>query len=496
MKKDLFRELLAGARNPPLAWSRVATYTAIVFVLAAVTTPAAFSVVVPRLAGDGHAITSLNVAVNRVFCGAPSAASTEDSGKAFFKDSSTNDQTVRQIVEARWGSFERYCATLTHPFTNNENSLMLIESLAWRVAPNLSLIGIGRVLLAVKVGLLAFFCAVFLRLGGGVVLCFAIVDAACALLGKLHQSYGYSAYSFLLCVVMATIALYPLMLSLPARSFWRRLAWPVIAGVWSAFAVNMRTSYLPLCLASAIVYAGAVLLEAGGDAATRLQRMRQVAVAVLLFGAGYGAFQYSFIVRSRSAGSDSLSYHTFFHPLVLSIGLPTNEFSRREGIDWDDNVGLTLAHRVDPSAIYLTKEYEQALGRYYFGLWKRYPAEMFRVYLDKARLAGTEMMSLTDVPDRAVRFARWLLRAAPSGLWLLSLPLGFAAVATWRYVMNRTPAMLLLALMGMAATLLMIESMLIVPRYFLTYHAPLLLLYCSITFVVIQLVVKQLISVE
>jgi hypothetical protein len=85
---------------------------------------------------------------------------------------------------------------------------------------------------------------------------------------------------------------------------------------------------------------------------------------------------------------------------------------------------------------------------------------------------------------------------APSGLWLLSLPLGFAAAATWRYLMDRAPATLLMALMGLAATLLMIESMLIVPRYFLTYHAPLLLLYCSITFMVIQIVVKQLIRVE
>jgi hypothetical protein len=97
--KNVLRELLLGARNPPLGWLRVAAYTAIVFVLVAATTPSAFTVVVPHLASDGHAIVSLNVAVN----GRSAARRRPHRRKTAERrssDSSTNDQTVRQIVDA------------------------------------------------------------------------------------------------------------------------------------------------------------------------------------------------------------------------------------------------------------------------------------------------------------------------------------------------------------------------------------------------------------
>jgi hypothetical protein len=486
--RGILRELFVGRWGTPLPWTRVAIYIAVFVVLIALAKASMFHVVAPHISEDDHGMLSLNIAVNRAFCGAVSSVSTLDPrGKALFSEESTSEQPVAQIVNARWGSMERYCATVTRPFVINENSLMLVESVVWRVAPGLSLIGVGRVLLAVKAGLILFFGVVLLRLGAGVILCYAAVDAAFALLEKLQLNYAFANYSFLLCVVMATIALYPLMLSLPTRSRARLMAWPAIAGLWSAFVVNMRTSYLPLCIGVALLYACALMVEPSDAVLRRVQRLRHVATAVVFFAIGYAVFQYSFIPQNRAVGSDNLSHHMFFHPLVLSIGLPENAFSHREGIEWDDAVGLTLAHKVNPSAIYLTKEYEQALETYYFDLWKRYPAEMRSVYLEKAKLAATEMMELTDVPDPGVNFARRLLRRLPNGLWLLSLLVGFTIVSVWQYLRKRAPILLLTTLMGTAATMLMLESMLIVPRYFVTYHAPLLWLYCTVTFIVFQL---------
>jgi hypothetical protein len=295
---------------------------------------------------------------------------------------------------------------------------------------------------------------------------------------------------------MAMIALYPLMLSLPSRSRARQIAWPLVAGLWTAFVVNMRTSYLPLCVGGALLYACALMLESNGTGLRTVQRLRPVAMTAVSFVIGYTVFQYSFIPQNRVVASDNLSYHVFFHPLVLSIGLPENAFSRREGIEWDDSVGLTLAHRVNPSAIYLTKEYEQAMAEYYVSLWKRYPAEMRQVYLEKAKLAATEMMELADVPDPAVNFARRVLRRLPNGLWLLSLLVGFTIVAAWQYVRWKAPIVMLAILIGATATMLMLESMLIVPRYFISYHAPLLWLYCTVTFILIQLVAAAIARVH
>jgi hypothetical protein len=263
--------------------------------------------------------------------------------------------------------------------------------------------------------------------------------------------------------------------------------WPVVAGVWSAFVVNMRSSYLPICVAFALIYVCATMLASDAGAAPMRERIRPLVVATLLFVAGYGAFQHFYIDRLRIEGSDSLSSHTLFHPLVLSIGLPANAFSEREGIEWDDTVGLKLARRVDPSVTYLTKEYEQALRTYYVGLWKKYPREMAGVYWEKATIAGTEMMDLEDVPNVPVKFARRILKIAPNGVWLLSLLVGFAVVPAWLFLRRRRgPLLVLLTMMGVSGSLLMLESMLVVPRYYLTYHAPLLLMYCALVFVLIQ----------
>jgi hypothetical protein len=489
--RDFANDLLFGRFGSSLSWPRVMLYATTVMALIVITKTSTLAVVVPHLTQDGHGILSLSIAVNRSFCGVPSALSTEAQiGEVLFRDTAASTQPVPEVIAARWGSMERYCSTVTRPFVNNENSLMLLESWTWRVAPNLSLVGVGRVLLAVKIGLLLFFCIVFFRLGAGMVLCYFVLDTAFALLGRLQPTFGYSTYSFLLCLVMATVALYPLMLSVGRNGRVRQIAWTAIAGIWSAFVVNMRTSYLPLCAAFAMLYVGALLLELNAAGASNARKIQGVVAAVLLFAIGYAGFQYSFIARNRATASETLSHHTFFHPLVLSVGLPENAFSLREGIAWDDSVGLTLAHRVNPSATYLSKEYEEALAVYYVDLWKRHPAEMRRVYVEKAKLAATEMMALTDVPDPIVNVPRIVLRAAPNGVWLLALLAGFTIASAWRYLRRGMPVLMLMTLIGAAGTMLMIECILIIPRYFLTYHAPLLWVYCSVTFIVFQIAVN------
>ena len=490
--RRVLHEVLVGQLTP-MPWPRVAACAIVVALLILFAQPSTFAYI-PRLTEDGHGMDSLSVAVNRSFCGVPSGLSSgEQLGRIFFGEPATNDQTVRQVIESRWGSLERYCETVTTPFINTENSLMLVESWAWRVAPNLTLRALGRVLFAVKVGFLLFFGIVFLRLGASALLCYAVLDAAFAILGRLQLNFGFSTYSFLLCSVMATLALYPMMLTLPSHSQARQFAWPAVAGAWSAFVVNMRTSYLPICAGLAMLYI-VVLMLRSDDAGVRLSvRLRRVVPAVLVFLIGYATFQYVFIVRSRGAGRQ-FSYHTVFHPLVLSVGIPKSDLSEREGIEWNDAVGLMLAHRVDPSARYLSKEYERALAAYYVDLWKRYPGAMSRIYLAKARLAGTEMMNVEDVSAWPVAFSRGVLRRIPTGVRLLALLVSGTAIAAWLFVRRRAPMLLLVVSMGVTATMLMIESIVIVPRYYLSYHASLLLLFCSLTLLFVQSVFSGIAS--
>src|SRR5207244_5638177 len=108
------------------------------------------------------------------------------------------------------------------------------------------------------------------------------------------------------------------------------------------------------------------------------------------------------------------------HPLVLSLAAPPNALAAREGIEWLDGAGLRLARRIDPTARYMERGYESALFRYYFGLWRRYPAEMLQIYASKWTVAGAGLM-------QKARFARPWLDAALSP-WR-SLSSGFAFLA-------------------------------------------------------------------
>jgi hypothetical protein len=111
---------------------------------------------------------------------------------------------------------------------------------------------------------------------------------------------------------------------------------------------------------------------------------------------------------------------------------------------------------------------------------------MRRIYLQKARLAGTEMIADEHVQDWSVTFAQRVLRTVPSGTRLLALLLLCTLIAAIQFVRRRAAVLLVVVMMGVTATLLMLESIIIVPRYYLTYHSSLLLLFCALTFICVQ----------
>ncbi len=119
-----------------------------------------------------------------------------------------------------------------------------------------------------------------------------------------------------------------------------------------------------------------------------------MALAAAMFVAGFFAFQYVAITRHLPRDVDALARHTIFHSVVIGLGVPESDLSRREGLTWADGAANAAAQRVDPKAAYLSKSYETALFNYYTGLWSRYPREMMQVYWMKARTAGKHMLEI------------------------------------------------------------------------------------------------------
>ncbi|HEX9366432.1 MAG TPA: hypothetical protein VF921_07385 [Vicinamibacterales bacterium] len=438
-----------------------------------------------HMPADGHAIASVSIAVNRAFCGRPSSLSTGDSiGALLYQHHTLTEQPLRTIIADRWGSVDRYCATVTTPFVNNENSLMLAESWMLRVRPGLSLAGVGRALLGLKIAMLLLFVLAVLRGGGSVVVGLGILQIAAAILEQLLPVFTYSLYPFLFCLVALTIAWYGLLFGANSQA-GATLVTAGIGGVLSAFGTNVRTSYLPLFAALFVVYLLASHRR-GALPADGTRRLR-LAGALVCFVLGYAAFQYVFITRSRPNVNAGASYHPIAHPLVLSLGAPANALSRREGITWVDGVGLDLAHRVDPQAQYLSPEYESALFRYYRSLWSRYPAEMRQIYLEKFKLAGKSMIEIAKFERAWMAGVLWLLSYVRNGLWLLALFAGCAAAFAWRLARSAHCLDLVACLAAVTGCLLMVESAIIMPFYVLTYDNALLFVCGVSTLLVLQL---------
>jgi SAM-dependent methyltransferase len=255
-----------------------------------------------------------------------------------------------------------------------------------------------------------------------------------------------------------------------------------VAGAMTGYASNMRTSYLPMSIAMFVVWLAGVLLSDKG----RVRSLRAAIAACLLFAAGYSVFHYSF--GPRVASRIGSAYHPIAHPLVLSLAVPTNALAIREGIKWNDSVGLGLARRVDPSVEDMRSGYERALFRYYLGLWTRYPGEMVDIYAKKWRIAGAGVVA-------AAREGTWnwtttkmlaALSLVTNGFLFLVLFIVTAATAFAAYLRVRAPLLMGVTLLAVAGTLLLAETAIIMPAYALMYHQSLLFVAGVLTLMAAQ----------
>jgi hypothetical protein len=159
----------------------------------------------------------------------------------------------------------------------------------------------------------------------------------------------------------------------------------------------------------------------------------------------------------------------------------------REGIEWDDMVGLKLARRIDPKVNYLDAHYDAALLAYYTKLWLYYPDEMSALYLGKLDRAGVDSFRFLDKlaakEEKEGRedlgtlsaWLRWPLGELDLGSqWLLA----FAALAVLLALAGRwlgPSAAFLLAGLAATAALLLLEATAVLTEFRLRYHSLLLL---------------------
>ncbi len=312
--------------------------------------------------------------------------------------------------------------------------------------------------------------AAMLANGAGVIVAAISWFWALVLLQQLG-GYVHHGYPFMFSMLLLTAAVYPDV----SRRGWTQsrigaATVAAITGVWTGFATNMRTSHFPAYLALII------LLFASSEVRNRRPaRLQRMAVAAAMFVAGFFAFQYVAITRHLPNDVDVLPRHTIFHSVVIGLGVPESDLSRREGLTWSDGAANAAALKVDPGAPYLSKRYETALSTYYSGLWSRYPREMMQVYWLKARTAGKHMLEILRTREgrtgRLLRVGLAPIDLLPNGVWLTLTYVAFAVGGTWWWWREKSALGALLAFMAVPAILLQLEATLIMSHYVVNYHA-------------------------
>jgi hypothetical protein len=444
-----------------------------------------------RLSGLSHAQRSMDTAVNAAYCGKPGLLSSRYSIHRFLKErTDLMAQPFRNVIAAQAVSLSNYCQTVDAPTVVEENSLQWLERLAIWSNIRLSPDGLGQRLGALRLLMIVVFGLALLRTGSSIL----FTAAALMIAGDVAEGLRDTAYPFAMVVPLLYAGLYGLAAAgTPGRPGGAWLwAFTLGMGALTAFAAGLRTNQLPIGVAMFVVFLASLYF--GGRLPTAAG-LRSLAAAVLAFGVGYGAYVAAFVAPLRNHSVSNYSYHPFAHPLVLGLGVPENDLSRREGIVWLDERGEALARQAVPDATYLGPTYEAALMRYWIGLWRRSPRDMAAAYFVKLRSTGTGVFVGAATIATRYRIPCAIgesIERVTNGLVLVVLGLAAFGVSFMRHLATGNHRLLIVALVSLAALFTLAEGFLTYSLFVALYFSSLLYFVFFLGFVLVQAAVDGL----
>jgi hypothetical protein len=425
-----------------------------------------------------HAAISLDQAFNLAVCGSPGVLSSEfDLALELSRHPDALDQPLRHTAVRLAGSAEGYCAAAVSPYQNNENALMWMMRVIIGADRNLSAARLAHDLIVIRLVMIGMFVFALVLAGVGLAWCLTLALFAVGILNHL-EPYDLTVYPFLLTLPLLNVAFYVVCRRFDLTAKGRRYTVAVcgVAGALAAFTANMRSTHLVLCVAMFVLF----LLSAtrpGGAEAARRQAARTFAISSAAFVVAFVTFELTVMSPLKvpeSRESVNYSYHAIMHPIVLGLANPESDLSRREGIEWDDRIGLTLARRINPEVTFLGPRYEPALARYYVRLWRRYPLEMVRLYWAKITLAGNGVF---DTASRVLaRYGVPTLRVASldgfvNGWMLFAITAVEFCWAWWRSIRSPRGLFLGISLLSACSCLLFAECALITTTFYPAYDS-------------------------
>lgn len=339
---------------------------------------------------DGwHSAVSFSLAFNGVFC------------NDFTNISDTYDlrdlsKTLKNIPLNQWTSKidkskKKYCSTLKIPFQNHEQGISYLYLGTIKLFPYFTQSQVLDTFHIIKILLLLSLIPVCLSLRLSNLFTLWIVTSEIFLMRYFDKFFPEVAHGFIFAYSIAFFSYLFFLLKIDFKKNQLLSATLLfLLTFFTAFFLTLRTSYTPIVLLSVGLFFYIYLTK------NSLSFIRGCFVVFLTMTLTSSWFVY--LTSSPINGellchegenreicgyevSSYVNYHHFWHPIVLSLGSLENDLAKREGIVFDDLIGINLARKVDPKAIYLGKSYEPALKQYYFKLWNKHPWEMVNIYL-------------------------------------------------------------------------------------------------------------------
>ncbi|MGQ0659175.1 MAG: class I SAM-dependent methyltransferase [Chromatiales bacterium] len=410
----------------------------------------------------GHALRSFELAVNWTQCGRfPYLLDTEPAVRDLVaKNADILDVPLSQLLAKVRGTKESYCAAANRPFVNNENSLTLLFAAVLWVGGDITLNQVGGAFYVLRLAALSVFVIAIFRLGLSAALSLLTFVVGANVIEQATAYTPYSLYPFLLpALLLYTVLLLAGLGALGTRRWLLAVIALICIGMFGAFYFNLRTSHLPIVLAGFGIWLIFVYRLLRRDLLPGSRRLIGVLLAsIALFGVGFSAVHHGMAAPvARTMPTAERSYHVVAHPLVLALATPENPLAKREGIEWLDRVGLQLARRVDPAVTYLGPGYEEALWRYYWQLWTKYPGEMGRLYLEKWKLAGAGALAMIQEGRKGTRLLMQPLSFLNNGVGITAV---FGFLFAWGMLWPRRRGHYLIACVVafLAASCLLVEG--------------------------------------
>lgn len=454
---------------------------------------------------DGHMVLSFELAVNRIafgnngiYTGGPNPPirtllATNPAGMT-----ATRLIDLPALVDKSPENYRKFL----QPVTNNENALSYQHEFLMRLFPQMTVAKFGIALNMMRFFCLTAFAFALLRLNFSVIVAGLSLAAGMVIIDLVNQTHAYSLYPNLIAFSLLLIGVASISLQVIFDLTRIRLIIPlaIVIGALGAVLWNFRSSYFPIvvCIFSLFMLYIAVELSTTARIGRANKWLLLSASGVALF-VGACAVQGVFISPLPETGSN-YKYHVIWHPVVLGLAMPGNEFANKQGIAWDDSVGEGLAKQIDPEATYLGPTYERALMSYYMRLWRVHPVEMMGLYINKFKVAGMGAIHPEHgyFPNQSVAGYNKLrtggaqfvsiLRVFPDGRFLFAALLAVCLIAMVGILFSKTRAIsFLVSAVGFCGSLIFLEHVIILPINLITHFSFLLFWFVFALLIIYQL---------